>query len=242
MPDDLEAGDARRHRRVLDVAAQGDAARRAPVAQARGDRRLRLRAARQHEPAAPSPRARARRAAGARRRRGRRRRAAARRSAPARTCARRQRPPRVQMISSRRFLGSTARRPGTSMRPPRGAMHASVVDERASAITWARTPRRSRARCASGMRPSPQTLSRGNACASTRTTSRPARASNCAAAAPAGPAPTTIASQRSGRRSRSRFMRDGGRVAARSVARPGPMRQAATMAQAVMAPTSAKVS
>ena len=60
--------------------------------------------------------------------------------------------------------------------------------------------------------------------------------------APAGPAPTTIASQRSGRRSRSRFMRDEGRFRSRSVAGAGVIRQAATMAQAVMTPTSAKVS
>ena len=126
-------------------------------------------------------------------------RAGANMRAPASTAAR-------HRISSSRFLGNTARRPGTSMRPPRGAIQVSVAEVRASAITASSTPSRSRARCASGMRPSPQTLSRGKAWASTRTTSRPARASSWAAALPAGPAPTMSTSQRSGNCEKGRFM------------------------------------
>ena len=53
MPDHLERRDAGRHRGVADVAAQSDAARRPPVAHAGGDRRLRLRTARQHDPGRP---------------------------------------------------------------------------------------------------------------------------------------------------------------------------------------------
>src|SRR4029079_12889899 len=44
------------------------------------------------------------------------------------------------------------------------------------------------------VRPSPQTLSRGNGALSTTVTARPARARVIAAAAPAGPAPTTSTS------------------------------------------------
>ena len=103
--------------------------------------------------------------------------------------------------SSRR--GSTARRPGTSTRPPRGPMQATWPEVCAAVMTSACTPRRCSARWASGINPSPQTLSRGNRCWSTNTTARPCRASTVAQALPAGPAPTTRTSQCSGRSKRS---------------------------------------
>jgi hypothetical protein len=120
--------------------------------------------------------------------------------APARTAAR-------QTMSSSSRRGSTASVPGTSTRPPRDATRPACVTGCACAITSSSTPRRRSARCASGIRPSPQTLSRGMAWWSTTTTSRPARASVIAAALPAGPAPTTSTSQRVGRSSMPRFMR-----------------------------------
>src|SRR5688572_13379983 len=49
---------------------------------------------------------------------------------------------------------------------------------------------------ARGVRPSPHVFSRGNVFFSTITTSRPARASQCPAAAPAGPPPMTRTSWR----------------------------------------------
>src|SRR4051794_28953724 len=52
-------------------------------------------------------------------------------------------------------------------------------------------PSRSSSAIARGVSPSPQGLSRGNTAASARTTSRPARTAQAAAAEPAGPAPTT---------------------------------------------------
>ncbi len=60
------------------------------------------------------------------------------------------------------------------------------------------------------------------------------------AALPAGPAPTTSTSQRAGSSPRPRFIRR--RSAPRPAAGPGRIRAAATTAQAVIAPTSAKVS
>ena len=51
VPDHVEGADALDHGVVLDVAAQRDAARRAPLAHAGGDQRLRLRAGGQHHPA-----------------------------------------------------------------------------------------------------------------------------------------------------------------------------------------------
>src|SRR5262245_38303457 len=53
------------------------------------------------------------------------------------------------------------------------------------------TPRCSMKRRAAVVRPSPQVLSRGNVALSTTRTSRPRRRADSAAAAPAGPAPTT---------------------------------------------------
>src|SRR6185503_2170338 len=67
------------------------------------------------------------------------------------------------------------------------------------ASTRARTPRRSRMRPPSGERYSPQILSRGNRARSRRTTESLCRASRMAVAVPAGPAPTTTASARTGR-------------------------------------------
>src|SRR4051794_27438333 len=67
---------------------------------------------------------------------------------------------------------------------------------------WARTqspsPSRSSSPMARGVSPSPQVLSRGNTAASASTTSSPARAAHAAVAEPAGPAPTTSTSVRSG--------------------------------------------
>src|SRR3954466_7885947 len=51
---------------------------------------------------------------------------------------------------------------------------------------------------ARGVSPSPQVLSRGNTAASARTTSRPERAAQAAAAEPAGPAPITRTSVATG--------------------------------------------
>ena len=144
---------------------------------------------------------------------------------------------------------STARVPGTSTRPPRGPMQATWPACCASAMTSSRTPSRRIAWCASGIRPSPQTLSRGNDWASTSTTSKPARASVAAQALPAGPAPTTSTSQRSGSVARARFMAEGSssRRAHRSWRRHrtragAPMRQAAITATPVIRPISTKVS
>src|SRR4051812_379336 len=59
-----------------------------------------------------------------------------------------------------------------------------------------RKPSRSSRRSAPAVRPAPQHLSRGKVALSTSTTSRPARARVMAAAAPAGPPPTTQTSAR----------------------------------------------
>src|SRR5699024_981091 len=61
---------------------------------------------------------------------------------------------------------------------------------------------RSTSLIARGVSPSPQVLSRGNVAASTTVTSRPARASHVAVAAPAGPHPTTRTSVDAGRSER----------------------------------------
>src|SRR4051812_10764714 len=60
-----------------------------------------------------------------------------------------------------------------------------------------RKPNASSRRNAPAVRPSPQHLSRGDVALSIRMTSRPARANVIAAAAPAGPPPTTQTSARS---------------------------------------------
>ncbi len=59
------------------------------------------------------------------------------------------------------------------------------------------SPSASRRRSAAVVRPSPQHLSRGKMARSSKTTRRPARAAMIEAAAPAGPAPTIVMSQRS---------------------------------------------
>ena len=190
MPDDLEAGDARRHRRV---AGRSRAARcRSACAARTGPRRASPAAARRSRARARARglRASRRRAAAGRRRRGRgapstrsgaTKRTGANMRAPAATAAR-------QTISSRRLPRQHGERAGhVDAAAARARCSRASSTMRASAITASRTPRRSRARCASAIRPSPQTLSRGKACWSTSTTSRPARASHCAAgAAPAG--------------------------------------------------------
>ena len=111
--------------------------------------------------------------------------------APAATAARHR-----MWSSSRR--GSTANSPGTSMRRPLGPMQPTCPARRAAAITSSNTPSLRMAWCASGIRPSPHTLSRGKACWSASTTRIPACASVRAAALPAGPAPTTSTSQAAG--------------------------------------------
>ena len=79
-----------------------------------------------------------------------------------------------------RLRGSTASRPGTSTRPPRGPMQPTWLARCACAITSSSTPRRRSAAWASGIRPSPQTLSRGKSCWSTSTTSQPGARQHCA--------------------------------------------------------------
>ena len=68
-----------------------------------------------------------------------------------------------------RVRGSTASRPGTSTRPPRGPMQATCAPAAPAPSPRRSTPSRRSAACASGIRPSPQTLSRGKACWSTST-------------------------------------------------------------------------
>ena len=237
------------HRRVLDVAAQGDAARRAPLAHARGDqspaaaRRWRARAsgARTSRIALAAAAAwRRRRGPAVRRRRsGATKRTGANMRAPAATAAR-------QMISSSCLRGSTASAPGHVDAAAARRDAADVVAGCASRHHLRRARRACAARGArrgSGRRRRPcraETRARRPA----RRRGRRARAC-CAAALPAGPAPTTITSQRSGRRSRSRFMSGRRRwvlapAAGRGAGAHAPGGDASR--SAVIAPTSAKVS
>ena len=100
---------------------------------------------------------------------------------------------------SNTLRGSTESVPGTSTCWPRGPTQRTWATGAASAATSSCTPRRRKAAWASGIRPSPQILSRGKSCWSISSTSCPARASHCAHALPAGPAPMTSTSQWMGR-------------------------------------------
>ena len=226
---------------LLHVAAQRDAARRAALAQAGGDQRLRHRAGGEHDPARRAARAARVAVLQARADDAVAVDAAAPRSAPARASARRPRPRRGSTMSSSARRGSTASVPGTSTRPPRGPMQP----------TWPRalrlrpsprrsTPSRRSARCASGIRPSPQTLSRGKACWSTSTHVEAGARQHlrAGAAGRAGADDEHVAAGRAARPGRGSC---GG--SRRRVPRPpGPSAAAATTAQAVIAPIRTKVS
>jgi hypothetical protein len=77
------------------------------------------------------------------------------------------------------------------------------------------TPSASKWRSAPVVRPSPHVLSRGKRALSTASASSPRRFASHAAAAPAGPAPTTRTSTRSGRLTARRYRPFNGSLAAR---------------------------
>ena len=184
-----------RHRRVVHVAAQRHGAGRAPLAQVRCDQRLRHGAGGQHNLARSDlargvVHAHARADHAVPSSSGASKRAGACNAAPARTAARHtmssSSAPRQHRQPARHVDAPAARADAADVATALRGGHHVVV-----------TPRRCSAAWASGIKPSPHTLSRGNACASISTVSRRRGASSCAQALPAGPAPTTSTSQRS---------------------------------------------
>ena len=87
---------------------------------------------------------------------------------------------------------------GTTTCRPEGDRSVAAATSNQSGMSEGSSPRSSSSRRASVVSPSPQHLSRGNTAASARTTSRPERAAQAAAAEPAGPAPTTRTSVATG--------------------------------------------
>ena len=148
---------------LLHIAAQRHAARRAALAHAGGDQRLRHRAGGQHHQRARSSCTASADLAGARRPRARRR-AAAPRSAPARAAragAHRGAADDVVELAPRQHRQAPGHVDAAAARPDAADVPHAL---RAAPSPRRSTPSRCSAVCASGIRPSPHTLSRGNAC------------------------------------------------------------------------------